>query len=86
MFLIGRLSGAPDNALSNLQNAGLSGVSFDAPEAISGDAEFMGWTKAAVNAAKRVAKSVIVYRLGSARQAGMAALLGASHASLRIVA
>jgi len=81
IFLIGRLNDAPYNALGNLQNAGLSGVSFDAPQ-IVGDAEFMGWTKAAVHAAKRVAKSVIIYRLGSTRQAGMAALLGASHASL----
>ena len=50
---------------------------------MSGDAEFMGWTRAAVQAAKRIAKSVIIYRLGSTRQAGMAALLGASHASLQ---
>jgi hypothetical protein len=83
MFLIGRLNGAPDNGLGNLQNTGLSGVSFDAPRVMSGDAEFMGWTRAAVQAAKRVAKSVIIYHLGSARQAGMAALLGASHASLQ---
>ena len=83
MFLIGRLNGAPDNALGNLQNTGLSGVSFDAPQVMSGDAEFMGWTRAAVQAAKRIAKSVIIYRLGSTRQAGMAALLGASHASLQ---
>jgi len=82
MFIIGRLNGAPDNALGNLHNAGLSGVSFEAPPVFAGDAEFMGWTKAAVHAAKRIAKSVIVYRLGSTRQAGMASLLGASHASL----
>jgi hypothetical protein len=82
MFLIGRLNGAPDNALGNLHNAGLLGVSFEAPRTFSGDAEFMGWARAAVNAARRIAKSVIVYRLGSTRQAGMASLLGASHASL----
>jgi hypothetical protein len=82
VFIIGRLSAAPDYALGNLQNAGLSGLSFEAPRCWSGDAEFMGWTKAAVHAAKRIAKSVIIYRLGSTRHAGMASLLGASHASL----
>jgi hypothetical protein len=83
MFLIGRLNDTPDRGVGNLQNAGLSGVSFDAPQVFSGDAEFLGWTKSAVRAAKRIAKSVIIYRLASARQAGMAALLGVSHASLR---
>jgi|SRR5579871_54158 len=86
MFLIGRLNGAPDRGLGNLQNAGLSGVSFEAPKNMVGDAEFMGWTRAAVQAAKRVARSVIIYRLDSARRAGMAALLGASHASLSAAA
>ena len=83
LFLIGRLAGAPDHALGNLQNAGLAGLSFEAPLNFGGDAEFMGWIKAAVAAARRIAKSVIVYRLDSARRAGMASLLGASHASLR---
>jgi hypothetical protein len=82
MFIIGRLNGPPDHALGNLHNAGLSGVSFEVPRVFSGDAEFMGWTKAAVHAARRIAKSVIIYRVGSTRQAGMASLLGASHASL----
>jgi len=82
MFLLGRLNGAPDHALGNLLNAGLSGLSFEAPRVFAGDAEFLGWTRAAVHAARRIAKSVIIYRLGSVRQAGMAALLGASHASL----
>ena len=82
MFLIGRLSGAPDVTLGNLVNAGLSGISIEAPQVLSGDAEFIGWTRTAVQAAKRIAKAVIVYRLDSARRAGIAALLGASHASL----
>lgn len=83
MFIIGRLNAAPDYSLSNLQNAGLSGVSFEAAENVLGDAEFIGWAKAAVQGARRIAKSVIIYHVASARRAGMAALLGASHASLR---
>ena len=83
MFLIGRLNAAPDHALGNLASAGLSGLSFDAPLQTLGDAEFIGWVRAAVQAAKRITRSVIIYRLASARRAGMAALLGVSHASLR---
>jgi hypothetical protein len=82
LFLVGRLSGAPDGGLDNLRGAGLQGVSFEMPSGISGDAEFLGWAKRAIASAKRIAKSVMIYRLGSPRQAGMAALLGASHASM----
>jgi hypothetical protein len=84
MFLTGGLAAAPDHGLSNLREAGLHAVSFEAPHAIVGDAEFIGWAKAAIGAAKRIAKSVMIYRLASPRHAGAAALLGASHASLRL--
>jgi hypothetical protein len=83
LFLIGRLAAPPDRGHANLREAGLQAVSFEAPQALSGDAEFAGWAKAAIGAAKLIAKSTIVYRLGSPRRAGMVALLGASHASLR---
>jgi hypothetical protein len=83
MFLIGHLAASPDHSLANLKDAGLHAISFEAPQGIVGDAEFLGWAKAAVHAAKRVAKSVMIYRLGSTRHAGIAGLVGASHASLR---
>jgi len=83
MFLVGRLGAAPDRGLGNLRNAGLLALSFEAPQGIVGDAEFHGWAKNAIAAAKLVAKSVLIYRLSSPRHAGLTALLGASHASIR---
>jgi hypothetical protein len=83
VLLIGRLVAAPDHRLGNLRGAGLQAISFEAPQNIDDETEFLRWGKAAISAAKLIAKGVIIYRLSSARQAGLAALLGASHASLR---
>lgn len=83
MFVIGRLSGAPDHRLSYLSAAGIHALSFEEPPGIAGEAEFVGWAKAAIGAAKLVVKSVLIYRLSQPRHAGLAALLGSSHASLR---
>jgi hypothetical protein len=82
LFLVGRLKVSPAQGLSNLRNTGLQAVSFEAPPGMDGDAEYQGWAKAAIAATKPIAKSVMIYRLGSARRAAMAALLGASHASV----
>ena len=86
LFLIGRLKVTPGQGLGNLRNTGLQAVSFEAPQGMDGDAEYQGWAKAAIAAAKPIAKSVMIYRLASARRAAMAALLGASHASVRAAA
>jgi hypothetical protein len=83
LFLVGRLAAAPDHGLDNLRGSGLQALSFEASPTIGGDAEFLRWARKAIAAAKRSAKSVMIYRLESPRQAGMAALLGASHASMR---
>ncbi len=84
VLLVGRLNRSPDRGLRNLRSAGLQAISFDAPGGVVGDAEFQGWARAAIKAAKAIAKPVLIYRLGSLRHAGMVSLLGASHASLRI--
>ena len=83
MFLTGHLAGAPDAALANLRDTGLHALSFEAPRGIEGDAEFLGWAKASVRLAKRVARSVLIYRVASNRHAGLAAMVGATHVSLR---
>jgi hypothetical protein len=83
VLLVGRLNISPDRGLRNLRSAGLQAISFDAPGGVLGDAEFQGWARAAIKAAKAVAKPVLIYRLGSLRHAGMVGLLGASHATLR---
>jgi hypothetical protein len=83
MFASGGLSAAPDHGVGNLRDARLRAVSFEAPEAIVSDAEFFGWAKRSIRAAKQVARSVMIYRIASLRHAGIAGLLGASHAGLR---
>jgi hypothetical protein len=84
LFLIGRVNGTTTQGLSRLRGVGLRGISFDAPAGLSGDAEFVGWARPAINAVKGVAKSVLVYRLASPRHVGLAALLGATHVSLQV--
>ena len=83
LFLVGRLSGAPDGGLENLRGAGLQAISFEAPAGVGDDVEFLRWAKRSIAMAKRIAKSVMIYRVGTARQLGMVAILGASHASMR---
>jgi hypothetical protein len=79
-------------AVANVQNptpksftrfagAGVQALSFECPQGL-GDAEFMGWAGATVTAAKKVARSVIVYRADSAQRAGLLASFGATHVSL----
>jgi hypothetical protein len=83
LFVIGRLTNAPTRKLSNLYNTGLQAVSFEAPKAVMADGEFLSWARDAISAAKLIAKSVMIYRVGSPRQAAMASLVGATHVSLR---
>jgi hypothetical protein len=84
LFVVGRLSVMPVTpmTLEQLKGAGLRALSFECPRD-QGQAEFLGWAKATIGAAKRLTKSVLVYRLASARDASLAAALGATHASLR---
>lgn len=86
MFIVGGLNGGAGHGLGNLRGLGLQALSFEAPLGIVGDAEFMGWAKTSIRACRRITKAVMVYRVASARHAGMAALLGASHASLKSAA
>jgi hypothetical protein len=81
LLLVGRLMDTTPAAIVRLEGSGLQAVSFECPPT-SGDAEFIGWAKAAIHASKRVAKSVMVYRAQSPKQAGMLASMGASHASI----
>ncbi|MDP3660160.1 hypothetical protein [Phenylobacterium sp.] len=84
LFVVGRLSTTPPapGALSQLKGCGLQALSVECPPHM-GEAEFHGWSKATIDALKHVTRSVLVYRTASARDAGMVALLGATHASVR---
>lgn len=81
LFVVGRLHAPSAGSAAALRGAGLQAISFECPGDL-GEAEFMGWAKAAIGAAKQVAKSVLVYRAPSNRHAAMAGLLNATHASV----
>ena len=81
LLVAGRLIDTGPRAIARLEGAGLQAVSFECPPGL-GEAEFIGWATMAIRAAKRVARSVMIYRARSAKQAGTLASLGASHVSL----
>lgn len=83
VFLIGHLQGTPERGLGGLRGAGFRGISFEAPEGLISDADFVAWARPAIQAVKTIAKSLLIYRLASSRHVGLAATMGASHASLQ---
>ena len=84
LFVVGRLNNAPPApaTLHPMKGVGLQALSVECPPKF-GEGDFLAWSKATVEALKMVAKSVLVYRTGSARDAGLVALMGATHASVR---
>lgn len=81
LLVVGRLTGTSAATLERLRGAGLQGLSFECPAGL-GEAEFLGWATATLAAAKKIAKSVLVYRVSSAQRAAALASLGATHVSL----
>jgi hypothetical protein len=82
LLLAGRMSSSAPQAVIRMEGSGLQAVSFDCPPGLD-DAELIQWATPTVRAAKRVAKSVMIYRAGSPRQAAALASLGATHVSLK---
>jgi hypothetical protein len=81
LLVVGRLMNTVPAAIVRLEGGGLQAVSFECPPGL-GDGEFIGWATAAIAASKRIAKSVMIYRARSPKQAGTLASLGASHVSV----
>jgi hypothetical protein len=81
LFIVGRLAHTPTNGLSALQDAGLQGVSIECPHGLDSDAAFDGFARMVTNAAKPVVRAVMIYGVAGPRQAAIASLHGASHAS-----
>ena len=81
LLVVGRLAEVTRAAINQLQGSGLNALAFDAPHGL-GDTEFVGWAAAAIGAAKRVARSVLVCRVESHNRAATLASLGATHMSL----
>jgi hypothetical protein len=84
LFVVGRLSVTPPGpaSLAQMKGAGLNALSFECPRHAT-ENDFLEWAKTTIDAAKQVTKPVLAYGAGSAREAGMMALLGATHASVR---
>jgi hypothetical protein len=76
LFVVGRLNVAPptSSTVAQLKGAGLQALSVECPPRQT-EGDFMDWAK--------VTKSVLVYQASSSRDAGLAGLLGATHASVR---
>ncbi|MBS0360248.1 MAG: hypothetical protein JSR98_02610, partial [Proteobacteria bacterium] len=68
LLVVGRLAGSSAAMMQRLRGAGLQALSFECPQGL-GDAEFLGWATSTVTAAKKVAKSVLVYSVGSPQRA-----------------
>ena len=81
LLVVGRLAVTTPGAIARMEGAGMQALSFECPQGL-GDAEFLGWAQGALGAAKRVAKSVLVYHAGNPTRAGALATLGATHVSL----
>jgi hypothetical protein len=82
LLTVGRIANPTAGAFARVAGAGFQALSFECPHAQVGDAEFLGWATASVNAARKAAKSAMVYRAGTMNRAGALASLGASHMSL----
>jgi hypothetical protein len=81
LLVVGNLEAPSPKSFARLAGAQLQALSFECPQYL-GEAEFLGWANATVTAARKVARSVIVYRAPSPQQAGVLASYGATHVSL----
>lgn len=83
LLVVGRLANPTASAFARVAGAGFQALSLECPHSGQvGDAEFLGWATATVQAARRAARSVMVYRVGTMKRAGVLASLGATHMSL----
>lgn len=78
LLVVGRLADTNPKAILRLEGIGLQALSFECPPDLN-DAEFQAWAIATLAAAKRVARSVLVYGAGTPARGGILAALGASH-------
>lgn len=81
LLVVGHLVDPTPKSFAAVAGANLQALSFECPPGL-GDGEFVGWASATVTAAKKIAKSVLVYRASTAQRAGVLASFGATHVSL----
>jgi len=81
MFIVGRLNAAPVGGLSVLKDVGLHGVSIECPHVGDNEEAFAAFARTVTSAAKNVVRAVMLYGVAGPRQAAVASLHGATHAS-----
>jgi len=81
LLVVGHLEAPSAKSFARLSGAHLQALSFECPQNL-GEAEFVGWANTTVAAARKVARSVIVYRAPTPQLAGVLAGYGATHVSL----
>ncbi|HSV03299.1 MAG TPA: hypothetical protein VLI41_08840 [Phenylobacterium sp.] len=81
LLVVGRLLTPTPAVMGPLKGTGLRGLSFECPPDLS-DGEFVAWAGPAIHAAKRIARSAMIYQAASERRAGELGLLGATHVSI----
>jgi hypothetical protein len=81
LLVVGHVESPGPKSFVRFAGSGLQALSFECPQGL-GDAEFMGWASATVAAAKKVMRSVLIYRAESPQRAGVLASFGATHVSL----
>jgi len=82
LFVVGKLNEMPARSLAALKDTGLQAFSYEWPQVVTGEAEFIAEVRHLVATTKAAAKTLLIYRIPSQRQAAIAALLGATHATL----
>jgi hypothetical protein len=81
LLVVGRIAAPTPASIGRLGGAGLQALSFECPRGL-GEAEFLGWAHSTIPAARKVARSVLVYGADTSKRAGGLASCGASHVSL----
>jgi hypothetical protein len=81
LLVVGCVEAPTSKSFARLAGAHLQALSFECPPNL-GEGEFIGWANATVTAARKVARSVLVYRAPSPQLAGVLASYGATHISL----
>jgi len=80
-YIIAALSTVPTGPLSNLEGGGVQGVSIECPPNLPSDDAFDDFVKAMVAAARPFVRATMLYGVAGPRQAAIASLHGATHAS-----
>ena len=83
LFVIGSVELMTPSDIARLKGAGFQALANRVPAEIA-EPEFDTWAQTSIRAARQVTRTVLIYGAKTSRNAGMAALLGATHASLSV--